>query len=385
MLSDHEKLNRIRAVLDTRDSRQSQADSELTRLKTELDTETSEADYFQILEARSVRLQNRISPVLKVLTFQGEPGAQPLLDALQYFKDKAGAVDKYAPLGFLPPDEREAITGGGQRFRVSLYKALRFLQLQTAIKSGTLNLKHSYKYRPLDEYLIDRERWQRDKHLLLARAGLEAFTDPKKILAALDDALYQQYLTTNQSIAEGKNAWISFGKKGFRLKTPKQDAVDAEPLQAFFPQRDYIPLLEVLATVNHHSGFLDEFQHWQQRYHRRRPPERLFHASIIGLGCGIGIRKMERISNHVNEGELEHLVNWFCSPENTHAANDRVVQLMDRLELADRQRQIPGKLHTSSDGQKFRPVQLNSSHQSMNYRLPITHCYWQILMGWFAH
>ena len=47
------------------------------------------------------------------------------------------------------------------KFRVSLYKALLFLHVQSAIKSGGLNLEHSSKYRPLDDYLIDRTRWQR--------------------------------------------------------------------------------------------------------------------------------------------------------------------------------------------------------------------------------
>ncbi|MBI3799342.1 MAG: Tn3 family transposase, partial [Deltaproteobacteria bacterium] len=40
-------------------------------------------------------------------------------------------------------------------------------------------------------------------------------------------------------------------------------------------------------------------------------------------------------------------------PEGAQAANDRVVQLMDRLELPNLYRRIPGQLHTSSDGQKF--------------------------------
>jgi len=56
---------------------------------------------------------------------------------------------------------------------VSLYKALLFLRFQNAIKSGTLNLQHSYKYRPLDDYLIERDRWRRDKNLLLEPAGLQ--------------------------------------------------------------------------------------------------------------------------------------------------------------------------------------------------------------------
>jgi hypothetical protein len=52
------------------------------------------------------------------------------------------------------------------KFRVSLYKALLFLHVQNGIKSGALNLEHSYKYRPLDDYLIDSDRWQRAKQQL---------------------------------------------------------------------------------------------------------------------------------------------------------------------------------------------------------------------------
>jgi hypothetical protein len=80
-----------------------------------------------------------------------------------------------------------------------------FLQVQSAIKSGTLNLEHSYKYRPLDAYLIDRERWQGDKPLLIERADLQAFLDPQQVLAELDAALYRQYLSTNAHILDGEN------------------------------------------------------------------------------------------------------------------------------------------------------------------------------------
>ena len=65
---------------------------------------------------------------------------------------------------------------------------------------------------------------------------LEGFVDPRKTLKELDEALYQQYLTTNRSIADGKNPHIKFKKNGgFTLATPKQEESDAEPLQQYFP------------------------------------------------------------------------------------------------------------------------------------------------------
>src|SRR5215470_5124060 len=186
---------------------------------------------------------------------------------MEHFKEKDGGVDRSAPTGFLDPEEQTAVNRDG-KFRVSLYKALLFLHVQNGIKSGALNLEHSYKYRPLDDYLIDRTRWQRDKQQLIERAGLEDFVDPRKVLNELDEALYQQYLITNRNIAEGKNPHIKFGENGdFTLATPKQEQSDAESLQHFFPERRFVPLTEVLATVNRHSHYVGELQHWQQRFH----------------------------------------------------------------------------------------------------------------------
>jgi TnpA family transposase len=366
-LSAAEKVDRIRALLATQDANRHHAKLDLTRLKRELERELSEDDYYRILEAKSIRLQNRISPIIKALTFQGEPSARPLLAAIQYFKDKDGLVDKAAPLGFLAASERAAVTAGG-KVRVSLYKALLFLHIQNAIKSGTLNLDQSYKYRPLDDYLIARERWHRDKEVLLERAGLQAAASPRPVRAELDEQLYAQYVTTNHHIQEGKNPFIKFGQKGaFSLTTPKAEESDAESLQHFFPERYYVALLEVLATVNCYSDFLNELQHWQQRYHHGRPPERTFYAGIMALGFGIGIRKMARISNQINESELEHTVNWYFSVENTHATNDQVLRLIDRLELPNLYRRSPDRLHTSSDGQKFE-VHLDSLNANYSFK-----------------
>jgi hypothetical protein len=66
----------------------------------------------------------------------------------------------------------------------------------------------------MDDYLIDRDRWQRAKQQLIERAGLEGFVDPQKTLKELDEALYQQYLLTDRNIAEGKNPHIKFKKNG---------------------------------------------------------------------------------------------------------------------------------------------------------------------------
>ncbi len=159
------------------------------------------------------------------------------------------------------------------------------MHVANAIKSGNLNLKNSYKHRPLDDYMIDKGRWKEEKNQLLERAGLTEFIDPKKILNALDKALYQQYQATNNNVNNEQNPHLKITEKGsFCIATPALDEKESDPLQQFFPERHYLPLTEVLATVNQHCEFLDELQHWQQRHIRGSVSQRSLYAGIMGLG-----------------------------------------------------------------------------------------------------
>lgn len=79
------------------------------------------------------------------------------------------------------------------------------------------------------------------------------------------------------------------------VSTPKLAESDTDPLQDHIPDRQYISLCEVLATVNHHSQFLEGFQHWQQRYNRSKPSKGTFIAAILALGCDIRTGKILKI------------------------------------------------------------------------------------------
>ena len=50
---------------------------------------------------------------------------------------------------------------------------------------------------------------------------------------------------------------------------------------------------------------------------------------------------------------MDHTVNWRFSLENIREANDRVLTMMNKMELPNIYRHHQNKLHTASDGQKF--------------------------------
>ena len=359
-LSDAEKITATQALLD-----QGKTD-DFDRLKDDLAATTSEAGWHDILEARYVKLQNRLSPLLRALTFMPSSRAAALLEAVEHFRNDGDLTANHAPIGFLDAEQRAAVMRGDGSFRVSLYKVFLFQAVSTAIKSGDLNVERSYKYRPMDAYLIDRNRWHREKARLLERAGLAEFADPEPVLAGLNAALTAQYKATNDRAAG--NPHLKLRKDGtFHIATPALDARDTDPLGDLFPQRHDVALAQVLETVNNHCSMLRSFEHWQQTHVRQATSHPALLAGIIGLGCGIGVRKMARISSSVTESELDHTVNWRFSLENIRAANDAVIKAMDGMELPNLYRQTRDQLHTASDGQKFE-VRGDSLHASRSFK-----------------
>ena len=359
-LSDAEKITATQALLD-----QGKTD-DFNRLKDNLAATTSESGWHDILEARSVKLQNRLSPLLRALTFMPSSRAAALLEAVDHFRNDGDLSANHAPMGFLDAEQRAAVMRGDGSFRVSLYKVFLFQAVTVAIKSGDLNVERSYKYRPMDAYLIDKNRWYREKARLLERAGLTEFADPEPILARLNAALTEQYKATNDRAAG--NPHLKLRKDGtFHIATPAIDVRDTDPLGDLFPQRHDVALAQVLETVNNHCSMLRSFEHWQQTHVRQATSHPALLAGIMGLGCGIGVRKMARISSSVTESELDHTVNWRFSLENIRAANDAVLTAMDGMELPNLYRQTRDQLHTASDGQKFE-VRGDSLHASRSFK-----------------
>lgn len=223
-----------------------------------------------------------------------------------------------------------------------------------ALKAGAINLKDSYKYRSLDDYLLPKTQWAAQRTEYLQRADLLRVADCQPTLQHLAERLDQQYHHTNQPLLRGENPHVHFHKDGsFHVSTPAAETEASDSVRSLLPGERYISLVEVLSTVNRLTQFLDAFTPWQVRYVRARPAEKTFLAGIVGYGCFIGIGKLARISKGMNAAELETAVNGYFTLENLHAANDRLLSCLTQLELPELYRRHPDQLHTSSNDAKF--------------------------------
>ncbi len=76
---------------------------------------------------------------------------------------------------------------------------------------------------------------------------------------------------------------------------------------------------------------------------------------------------MARISSKINENSLSNVVNWYFSLDNIRSANDRIIKLLDGMELPKVYRKSKDGLHTSSDGQLF-TVRADSLNANYSYK-----------------
>ncbi|NQY74378.1 MAG: Tn3 family transposase [Candidatus Margulisbacteria bacterium] len=351
-LSYQSRVDEALSLIETRKEMNKRIKHKLDELESEAES-TMKQDEYAILESKSLQLQRKVSPIIKRLSFKKESSNTAIIEAVHYFQNHKGEIGKDAPIDFLEDEHKKAILGKKDKIRVSLYKIFLFFEVANAIKSGELNLVHSYKYKPFDTYLISKQYWIDHYDELIEKAGLKSFKDPEKALSKLETILNTQFEVTNQNILDDKNKFIKFNKKEeFFVDTPKVEKDVVDNVAELFPQDRYVQLLEVLSSIDQQTHFSDSFEHYNLKYNRDKPKGKIFYAGVMGYGCNIGIKRMSKISRGIGEHTLDNTVNWYFSLENLLSANNKILEFMDKLELANEFLKDKDSNHTASDGKK---------------------------------
>lgn len=313
--------------------------------------ETSFNNKYNFIEKKSISLQGKLSGIIKAIEFDESTSNSNIIIAINYFKNTSTLTDK-APRKFLNIEEQKVIFDG-DNFRISLYKILLFFYLSDAIKSGTLNLKYSYRYKDFDRYLIPKDEWNEKKNTLINHYGLEHLKVFDTFIEPIKKKLEENFIQSNKNIKNGLNTYFTSTPNSFILKTPKlkKDEDNNESISKYFPNNEYLSVVDVLDSIDKEVNFLSSFQHYSQS--KIKTNHNLLLASILGYGCNINISKIGKISKGINENQLDNTKTWYFSEENTIEANDKIVEYMYRLDVVKLMKHNQEINHTSSDGQKY--------------------------------
>ncbi len=353
-LSSNEKIIKAKELLELNKLAGSASDNSTPRLEVETFFKAHGQNYYELLETKSVKLQNRVNLIIKCLEFNDDISDDNIVSAINYYKLKDGNIDKNAPIAFLENDEQVALYDDCGKFRISLYKALLFIHIASAIKSGRISLKHSYRYLSIDEYLIDKKTWQNQREELVKKAGLELFADLNSTIKMLKKDLNQQYQATNDNILNEKNQHIKFNQDEKPISiTPKLEKEDNRSASELFLDDNPHPILQILSDINQTTNFVSCFEHYNVKHAKQKPSDEVFFGGIMGYGFDLGTNRIAKISKGINPNTLNNTINWYFTLDNLYAANNVLNEQINRLNLPDVFLRNQDQLHTASDGQKF--------------------------------
>lgn len=339
----------------------------IKELDNQLLRDSKNQSYYDVLENLSIKLQRRVSGIVKALDFESASTAKDLLEAISYFRGTDGKVGNSPPTDFLTSAELLAVQRDGA-IVTSLYKCLFFFHIAKGIKSGNLNLNHSYRYRAIQDYLIKDQYWRTHKHKILRQTGLTDFADGNAYLENLKQELESRYTEVNKRFLKGDNPHMTVDGNGYcRASTPKTEFDDKSFISATLSQNGYTPIFQILKEVNRVSEFTRCLKHLSPKNVKMKPSEEMFMAGILAKGCNIGLGKLASISAGIREHVLHNTVTWFFDIDNIRSANRKIVEVIHKLALANNYLFQPPVIHSSSDGRKVN-VAVDCLHANHSYK-----------------
>ena len=211
------------------------------------------------------------------------------------------------------------------------------------------------------------------KNELLIYHELEHLENLNTYIAPINKKLEKTFEITNTRIIKELNIHFRLTNDSFILTTPKLEKTDEQlehTISKYFPQAEFISIIDLLNSVQTKTDFLDSFKHYSlKNIKTQKLDSNLLFASIVGYGCNISLSKMAKISKGINENKLDTVTTWYLSEENTMEANDKVIAFIDSLEISKILRNDPKVNHTSSDGQKYSlKSSINSTNAGYSYK-----------------
>lgn len=173
------KLDKIIQLVGTEKSHRVKIEVELDKMEQEMENKPSiEELYYTLLQRHHRKLLAKVGNIIEQIEFVPKVSDPDLMEVISFYKENSGDLSKLNNLTFLTDKEQEYVLDAKGKVKNALCKVLLMFKVEYALKSGTLNLKYSYKYLSFEDYLFDKNEWREHKKEFLCKAGMEHLEDP---------------------------------------------------------------------------------------------------------------------------------------------------------------------------------------------------------------
>jgi TnpA family transposase len=311
-----------------------------------------ERGYVDELSARYAYLR-RYLPSFFDLSFQGEPGAGPLLDGLSLARALNRGEQKElpleAPIQFIPAAWRSASKRDDGTTDRSLWEIALALAVRDALRSGDLYLPESRRHVSFWNLLTDERQWAEQRAAAYVALALPSEADRvlERLAREFDDVAWR----TERGLGSNPFATVRDGelhlKRPDALEIPQRVEELRRAIETHLPR---VRIENLLGEVDSWCSFIRALCPLGGYQPRSDNLDVALPASLIAHGTNLGIAAMGHSAEGVTVDMLQHVSRWFLREETLRAANAAMVDYHNRLDLSS----VWGDgTRSSSDGQRF--------------------------------
>ena len=308
--------------------------------------------YLDELRARYPGLR-RYLPAFFKLPFQGEPGSESLLVALDLIRKLDAGQGKElpwnAPTQFVPQAFRSTLVHKDGTFDRRTWELALAISVRDALRSGDLYLPESRRHVSFWNLIYDEQRWAQQREQAFSELDLPH--EAERFVIPLRQAFDDTVRCLERGLKENRFVEIHNG----RIQTKRDPASDVPPdakeLQsAIETHLPHIRIEDLLIEVDSWCHFTKEFKPLGSYRTKIKNFYATLLATLIAHGTNLGIAVMGNSAVGISEDSLQHVSQWFLREETLKAANAVLINYHHSFELTS----LWGQGHSSSsDGQRF--------------------------------
>ena len=315
-------------------------------------------------------IKTNLRSIFTALDFNSEQHAD-LGNAIEFMKQLINSKDKVedtpalsVPLAFVPSGMtkfliyKKPVRSSGKGLKkikfvdIKRYEVMLYQQITKELNSGSLFISDTVNYRRLEDELISKDAWLKDKTKILDNLSDCLILKPiAELLKAMEKEIDGLYKRVNHRIVskQNKNIKVDEDKLTWRLPYKKKEDLANNP---FYKKLETVSLASGIEFTAQATGFFDSFSHILNKGTTTSVKSEHAKAYLIAQGASIGKKRLAE-SSDVSIQDLNNVEGTFIRLDSLVDAGDQIINHIAKLPIFEYYNLSDYGIHASLDGQKL--------------------------------
>jgi len=228
-----------------------------------------------------------------------------------------------------------------------------YYRVNYELLTGQISANDTLQHRELEQHLISQFDWEKDKHHLIRRSGIQRLMDPiSRTLSSLNNTLTSKIEKLKHDLVGNQGSMLRLTNQGESKWTKSIKNEQHIVNNPFFNQLYKTDIVSILQYTQEKTGFLNAFKHVSPSGDKQPVNQTDLMACIIANGTNYGSREISNISDR-SFSTLRHTEMSYLRLETTQKCNDILANAIGNLPIYQYYQIENDHVYASIDGQKF--------------------------------